>query len=114
MTYFDSGTLNSLDGLLMALVIGCGFGFWLERAGFGSSRKLAAIFYGRDFAVLKVMFTAIVTAAVGLYALSIFGWIDPSAIYLMETFLWPQVVGVAVLAVVLVALATARSKRRLD
>ena len=39
--------------------------FVLERAGFGSSRRLAGIFYFRDMAVLKVMFSGLVTAMLG-------------------------------------------------
>lgn len=90
---FAKGLLDAPQGLLVAAFIGIAFGFWLERAGFGSSRKLAAIFYFEDFAVLQVMFSAIVTALLGLQLVSILGLVDVSAIYRMETFLWPQVVG---------------------
>ena len=45
-------------------LIGFAFGFTLEMSGFGNSRKLAAQFYFTDLTVLKVMFTAIVTAMV--------------------------------------------------
>ena len=37
--------------LAIALVLGFGFGFCLERAGFGSARKLTAVFYLFDMAV---------------------------------------------------------------
>ena len=47
--------------------IGFAFGFTLETAGFGDSRKLAAQFYFKDMTVLKVMFTAIVVAMTLLY-----------------------------------------------
>ena len=47
--------------LAVAFVLGIGFGFALERAGFGSARKLTAVFYLYDMAVTKVMFTAVVT-----------------------------------------------------
>ncbi len=77
----------------LALVVGIFFGFWLERAGFGSSRKLTAIFYRRDFAVLKVMFSAIVTAAVGMHVLSLTGLVPDDRVTRLETFLWPQIVG---------------------
>jgi len=50
----------------LALLIGVAFGFVLERAGFGSSRRLAGIFYFRDMAVAKVMFSGLVTAMLGL------------------------------------------------
>ena len=48
-------------------VIGFAFGFTLEMSGFGDSRKLAAQFYFTELTVLKVMFTAIVTALVQLF-----------------------------------------------
>ena len=50
---------------IIAIVIGICFGFILEASGFSSSRKLAGVFYGYDFAVLKVFFTA---------AIVIFNW----------------------------------------
>ena len=76
-----------------AILSGFAFGFVLERAGFGSSRKLAAQFYLRDMTVLKVMFTAIVTAMLGLVLLRAVGLVDMEAIYVNPTFLGPQVVG---------------------
>jgi len=93
MNLFAQGLLDSPQGLLLAALIGVSFGFWLERAGFGSSRKLTAIFYLRDFAVLQVMFTAIVTAALSLAVLATLGAVDVSAVYRMDTVLLPQVVG---------------------
>src|SRR3990172_6913929 len=48
-------------------VIGFAFGYTLEMSGFGDSRKLAAQFYFTEMTVLKVMFTAIVTAMVLLF-----------------------------------------------
>jgi hypothetical protein len=83
--------------LAIALGLGLFFGFFLERAGFGNSRKLAAQFYLYDMAVLKVMFTAIVTAMTGLWLLSAVGWLDLGEIYLVPTFVWPQFVGGLVL-----------------
>lgn len=79
--------------LWIALVIGIGFGFFLERAGLGNSVKLAAQFYLRDLTVFKVMFTAIVTAMIGLFALSKLGLVDPARLQVPETFLWSQLVG---------------------
>lgn len=93
MNLYANQLLGSPIGLLLALVIGSGFGFWLERAGFGSSRKLTAIFYLRDFAVLKVMFSAMVTAALGLQVLGALGHVDLAALYVPESIVWPQLVG---------------------
>jgi hypothetical protein len=93
MNLYDQGLLDQPIGLVMALLVGLAFGFWLERAGFGSSRKLTAIFYLRDFAVLKVMFTAMATAAVGLQLLGALGYVDLAALYVPESVVWPQLVG---------------------
>ena len=81
------------ESLWLALLLGVGFGFFLERAGLGSSVKLAAQFYLTDLAVFKVMFTAIVTALVGLAALSALGVVDLARIELPGTFVLPQLVG---------------------
>jgi hypothetical protein len=91
--YYAFGAFGEEFSLIVAFVIGLGFGFFLERAGFGSARKLAAQFYFRDLAVLKVMFTAIITAMVGLYVLGRVGVLDLSLVYLTPTYLVPQIVG---------------------
>ncbi len=93
MNLFDQGLLDTPFGWSMSLLVGLAFGFWLERAGFGSSRKLASIFYLRDFAVVQVMFTAVATAALGLAALDVTGLFEVERVYRMETLLGPQIVG---------------------
>ena len=80
-------------GLVFALVAGLLFGFFLERAGFGSARKLTAIFYFQDFAVLRVMFTAVVVGAIGLLLLESVGQIDLNMLAIPSTYLWPQALG---------------------
>ena len=79
--------------LAIALALGLGFGFALERAGFGSARKLTAVFYLYDMAVTKVMFTAVVTTMVGMALLSGAGLFDLSEIYLEQTNWTAQIVG---------------------
>jgi hypothetical protein len=91
--FFKYGMFGDEVSLIVAFIIGIGFGFFLERAGFGSARKLAAQFYFTDMTVLKVMFTAIVTAMLGVYYLSIIGWMDLSMIYLTPTNIMPQIMG---------------------
>jgi len=90
---FKFGLFGDNVGLVVAFIIGIGFGFFLERAGFGNARKLAAQFYLTDLRVFKVMFTAIVTAMLGVYYLSVLGFMDLSLVYLTPTFLAPQIVG---------------------
>ena len=73
-----TGILESsqLINLMIALIIGMGFGFALEQAGFSSSRKLAGMFYGYDATVLKVFFTAAIVAMIGARILSSLGLLD--------------------------------------
>ena len=91
------GFFGDNTSLVVAFLIGISFGFWLERAGFGSARKLVSQFYLNDLAVFKVMFTAIVTAMLGVTYLSWAGWLDLSLVYLVPTYLVPQIVGGLVL-----------------
>jgi len=94
---FKYGAFGDETSLVVAFVIGIGFGFFLERAGFGSARKLVSQFYLNDLAVFKVMFTAIVTAMLGVTYLAWMGVLDLSLVYLTPTYLWPGVVGGLVL-----------------
>jgi len=79
--------------LAIAVVLGIGFGFALERAGFGSARKLTAVFYLYDMAVVKVMFSGVVTTMIGLFALSAIGVLDLTQLYIEQTNLVAQTVG---------------------
>ncbi len=78
---------------IVSFIIGIGFGGVLEMAGFGDSRKLTGQFYLRDMTVLKVMFGAVVVAAVMLGLFSAFGWIDMSLVWINPTYLWPGTLG---------------------
>jgi uncharacterized membrane protein YedE/YeeE len=85
-------------GLAVGVAIGIAFGFVLERSGFGRAQKLVGQFYGTDMTVLKVMFTAIATAMLGLVVLSGAGVLDLGAVQAFyPTWLWPMVVGGAAL-----------------
>jgi uncharacterized protein len=97
--FFKYGMFGEETSLALAFLIGIGFGFFLERAGFGSARKLVSQFYLNDLAVFKVMFTAIVTAMLGLPYLGWIGWLDLSLVYLVPTYLAPQIVGGLILGV---------------
>ena len=76
-----------------------GFAMFLERGGMGSARKLAGQFYFTDLSVLKLMFSAILTAMLGLFWLSWAGLLDLSRVYVPETFVAPQLVGGVVFGV---------------
>ena len=97
--FYKFGFFGEQTGFLVALILGISFGFWLERAGFGSSRKLALQFYFEDMTVLKVMFTAIIVAMLGLAYFTLFGWIDISKVYINPTFLTAQIAGGLILGI---------------
>ena len=89
----STGALSPAFSLPIALLIGIGFGFFLERAGFGSARKLVAQFYLTDLRVFKVMFTAVVTAMVGVVVLGRVGFLDVGELPLIGTYIVPEVLG---------------------
>jgi uncharacterized membrane protein YedE/YeeE len=97
--FFKLGAFGDETSLIVAFLIGIGFGFFLERAGFGSARKLVSQFYLDDLAVFKVMFTAIVTAMLGVTYLAWAGFLDLSLVYLVPTYWIAQVVGGLLLGV---------------
>jgi hypothetical protein len=97
--FYKLGAFGDETSLVLAFLIGIGFGFALERAGFGSAKKLVSQFYLNDLAVFKVMFTAIVTAMLGVTYLSWAGFLDLSLVYLVPTYWIAQVVGGLVLGV---------------
>ena len=97
--FYKLGAFGDEASLVVAFLIGIGFGFFLERAGFGSAKKLVSQFYLNDLAVIKVMFTAIVTAMLGVTYLSWAGFLDLSLVYLVPTYWIAQVVGGLVLGV---------------
>ena len=92
-TCFEAGLLDSTRAFALAALIGVFFGFFLEAAGFGSSRRLSGIFYFRDMAVIKVIFTALITAMLGLAYLEAFGWVRTEGLHLLPTVYGAQVVG---------------------
>lgn len=91
--YFIHGLFGDGTSLLIALIIGIFFGFFLERGGLGNATKLVGQFYFYDMTVFKMMFTAVITAMLGLFWLSYFGVLDLSLVYLIPTYIIPQIVG---------------------
>jgi len=80
-------------------VIGFAFGYTLEMAGFGDSRKLAGQFYFRELTVLKVMFTAIAVAMVLLFGAVGLGVIDFNQVWVNPTYLGSGIVGGLIMGV---------------
>lgn len=90
------GRISDGMGLAVALILGTAFGWFLERGGLGNARKLAGQFYLTDMTVLKVMFSAIITASLGVFWLSWLGVLDLARVYVPETYLVPQLAGGAI------------------
>lgn len=80
-------------GVWSGLACGLAFGVVLERAGFGSPCKLTAQFRLNDWSVFKVMFTAIVVAAAGLWLLRVTGLLAEDALYVPTSYLGAAAVG---------------------
>ena len=80
-------------------LVGFAFGFTLEMSGFGNSRKLAAQFYFTEMTVLKVMFTAIVTAMVLLFGAVSLGILNFNLVWVNETYLASGIVGGLIMGV---------------
>ena len=80
-------------GVASGLLCGILFGYVLENAGFGSPRKLTAQFRFSDWSVFKVMFTAIIVAAIGLYGADEFGLLRPNGVFVPTTFFWATLTG---------------------
>lgn len=76
-----------------ALLIGIAFGFILEASGFSSSRNIVGVFYGYNFVVLRVFFTAVIVAMVGLLYLDHFDLIDLKHIFILPTYVGPMIIG---------------------
>lgn len=91
--------ISSEWNFVIAILIGMAFGFILESSGFSSSRKLAGVFYGYDFAVLKVFLTACIVALIGLYYMDYLNWIDMTQLYIQPLYLWGAIIGGMIMGV---------------
>jgi hypothetical protein len=78
---------------VFALLLGIGFGFTLEASGFSSSRKIMGTFFGYDFVVLRVFFTAAITAMSGIIYFDYMGWMDASMLYINPYYVTSAITG---------------------
>lgn len=90
---YELGWLSDGTSLVVALMVGVVFGWFLERGGMGNARKLAAQFYFRDMTVFKLLFSAVITAMLGVFWLTRTGWLEPALIYVPPTWIVPQLLG---------------------
>lgn len=82
-----------MGDIFSGLILGASFGFVLERAGFGNPNKLTGQFRLTDWSVFKVMFTAIVFAAVGLLILEYLGLVQADSLFVPPAFLGAAALG---------------------
>ena len=88
-----TGVISEAMNLWLAVPIGFIFGFALFHSGFTDGRRIAWAFYFKYVGVPIVMFSAIVTGMLGLWGLSLIGWLDVSLMYMLPTYLLPMAVG---------------------
>ena len=104
-TYFGryfAGGRNPLNYWLVYLGTGTFlggffFGVSLESGGLANCRKIAGVFYLRDATVVKVMFTAIITAMVLLFSASAIGVLDLSLLYVPATYIFSYIIAGCIL-----------------
>ena len=92
-TFYSLDQLGVPTAFFTALLLGVAFGAVLERAGFGSARRIAGVFYFTDMTVVKVMFAGMLTAMIGVAMLVGVGWLQPDQLHLMPTIYGAQAVG---------------------
>ncbi len=64
-----------MTNYIIALILGVGFGFSLNKAGLTKYNKIVNVFRFTDMAVLKFMMTALAVSMTGLYVFRGLGWI---------------------------------------
>ncbi len=86
-----AGMVNTPVDFFLAVCFGFFFGFILESSGLANCRKIAGVFYLYDVTVVRVMFTAIVTAMLLLYTTSALGILDLSLLYVPDTYIYSYI-----------------------
>lgn len=96
---FPNGIITGDWDFVIAILLGIAFGFILEASGFSSSRNITGVFYGYNFVVLRVFFTAVIVAMVGFLYFDYFGWLDLAKIFILPTYLGPMILGGIIMGV---------------
>jgi hypothetical protein len=86
-----------MSTFIIAIILGVGFGFSLNKAGLTKYHKIANQFRFTDMTILKYMLTAIIVAMTGLYIFRGLGWVTfPTvpATYIVGNLLGGMIFGV--------------------
>jgi uncharacterized protein len=67
---------ESADKLVLGFLTGIIFGFLLQKGRVAKYHVIVGQFLLKDWTVLKIMATAVVTGSIGIYAMRSAGWID--------------------------------------
>jgi uncharacterized membrane protein YedE/YeeE len=87
----------TLPEIVVALVLGIGFGFALQKAGLTQYHKIVNVFRFTDLAVLKFMMTALIVAMAGLFGLDALGLLAlpvPPQTYIVGNLLGSLIFGI--------------------
>jgi len=87
----------SVAEIVVALVLGIGFGFALQKAGLTQYHKIVNVFRFTDLAVLKFMMTALIVAMAGLFGLDALGLLAlpvPPQTYIVGNLLGGLIFGI--------------------
>lgn len=102
LTQLASAAVAPGKELLLGAITGLVFGFLLQRGGVTRYSVIAGQFLLKDFTVLKVMLTAIVVGAIGVYGMRSLGMEVP--LHLKTATLWGNLVGGLIFGVGMVVL----------
>ena len=92
----------NLPEIIVALVLGIGFGFALNNAGLTKYHKIVNVFRFTDLAVLKFMMTALIVGMAGLFGMDALGLITlptPPQTYIVGNLLGGLIFGVGMAGV---------------
>ena len=90
---FDTSFFASPSVLLMGALAGLVFGFLLQKGGVTRYEVIVGQFLLRDFTVLKVMLTAIVVGAIGIWGMLALGWLGAGDLHLKAATLLANALG---------------------
>ena len=88
--------------IIVALALGIGFGFALNKAGLTQYHKIVNVFRFTDLAVLKFMMTALIVGMAGLFGMDALGLITlptPPQTYIVGNLLGGLIFGVGMAGV---------------
>jgi len=81
---YQLGHISDAGMIISALIVGFVFGYFLERTGLSDARKITAVFYFEDMRILRVMFSAAVTALILNFFAYYLGFIDINLVKVVD------------------------------